>query len=553
MGGELDKASSDAVEAESIHEKFPEDRYQHAKLVFQEHDLKFAPLDEVMDNFFPCLDPYEWRTAFDMDSEISHGLGIFKLSSTPPGRLMRLTADVLYLIRNEEDGVLEQRVLSYSTQMIYDKWIHEHDYVVKGFIPLGTTLVQLNVLSCTAHPAAMEHSRAESELPHSSVEMHFVPVQDKKVASHHCRIISNPIIFGGRVKNMFTVQWESSCASEDHGLFISMDGNGFRKVKTTHSILISPSNAVHRSSFEMPSGHTLEYYVATGSQKSTTYKLSSKGQADSYRVGLVSDTQSGAPVFRHHLHHLAQQGLSLIAHVGDVVQTNTNLKEWKTYWMGPWSEKSVGQQIPIVVARGNHDGNHPYAYSYIGNPSPTSSWFAFSVFDSRGSPETATRFVVLDSNWESADEVGIRMKQTKWLEHELSSLEFQTAGCKIVLIHVGPFIEYWELDVYSHENSMWGDFIREHWVPLFEKYKVDLVVSGHSHVYQRGSRNGVAYLILGGGGGKLDRERAVNLGMFHKTVIEHHYGVFEMNNGDFQLTVYGDRDEVIDSFQIKPI
>ena len=36
--------------------------------------------------------------------------------------------------------------------------------------------------------------------------------------------------------------------------------------------------------------------------------------------------------------------------------------------------------------------------------------------------------------------------------------------------------------------------------PLFMKYGVDVVFSGHHHAYQRISRNGIMYVVSGGGG-----------------------------------------------------
>jgi hypothetical protein len=42
------------------------------------------------------------------------------------------------------------------------------------------------------------------------------------------------------------------------------------------------------------------------------------------------------------------------------------------------------------------------------------------------------------------------------------------------------------------------------WVPLFEQYGVQLVLSGHDHNYQRfAPRNGVTYVVHGGGGAGL--------------------------------------------------
>ena len=58
--------------------------------------------------------------------------------------------------------------------------------------------------------------------------------------------------------------------------------------------------------------------------------------------------------------------------------------------------------------------------------------------------------------------------------------------------------EFWEGE--KNEKD-WGSIVYLKWNALFVRYGVDLVVSGHSHVYQRGRRSGVTYVIAGGGGG----------------------------------------------------
>jgi predicted phosphodiesterase len=242
--------------------------------------------------------------------------------------------------------------------------------------------------------------------------------------------------------------------------------------------------------------------------------------------------------------------IALIAHIGDVVQSNGNLKEWKTYWMGPLNEKNIGQRTPIVVARGNHDGNHPFAYSYIFNPGFTNSWFAFNVFTSERKYETSTRIIVLDSNWEDPEENGIRDRQTIWLEYELSHPASKKAAVRVVLLHVPPYLEYWDPKVYEEENQKWGDFIRKEWQPLFETHRVNLVVSGHSHIYQKGEVDGTTYVILGGGGAPLDQEKASDLKIYKTTVKSHHYGIYEFKENEFRMTVLNEHDELIDKFQI---
>jgi 3',5'-cyclic AMP phosphodiesterase CpdA len=67
----------------------------------------------------------------------------------------------------------------------------------------------------------------------------------------------------------------------------------------------------------------------------------------------------------------------------------------------------------------------------------------------------------------------------------------------------------WRIAVAHHPAFSCGNY-RSHpdvvarWVPLFERYRVDLVLSGHDHNYQRfAPRRGVRYVVHGGGNPKL--------------------------------------------------
>jgi len=101
--------------------------------------------------------------------------------------------------------------------------------------------------------------------------------------------------------------------------------------------------------------------------------------------------------------------------------------------------------------------------------------------------------------------------QYDWLEQDLKNS--RSAQWTILLVHEPPFCETWEGGYYDGQPEL-----REHLVPLMEKYGVDLCVSGHAHTYERGiphppydqetgEGNTVAYLITGGGGSLLDNRK----------------------------------------------
>jgi 3',5'-cyclic AMP phosphodiesterase CpdA len=82
--------------------------------------------------------------------------------------------------------------------------------------------------------------------------------------------------------------------------------------------------------------------------------------------------------------------------------------------------------------------------------------------------------------------------QTSWLEQRLKGSK---ARWKVAVFHHPP---------YNCGRHSPNEAVQAEWVPLFERYGVDLVLSGHDHNYQRFSaKNGVTYVIHGGGGAGL--------------------------------------------------
>jgi hypothetical protein len=95
------------------------------------------------------------------------------------------------------------------------------------------------------------------------------------------------------------------------------------------------------------------------------------------------------------------------------------------------------------------------------------------------------QFFILNSN-------SVNARQTNWLKTVLPT---STATWKIAVFHHPA----WTCGEYRSNAA-----VVQNWVPLFEKYGVQLVLNGHDHNYQRfGARNGVRYIVHGGGGAHL--------------------------------------------------
>jgi hypothetical protein len=97
----------------------------------------------------------------------------------------------------------------------------------------------------------------------------------------------------------------------------------------------------------------------------------------------------------------------------------------------------------------------------------------------------SVQLVVLNSN-------RVTRRQKRWLA---STLAATRATWKIVALHH---------PAYTCGGYLGNSAVQSRWVPVFERYGVAVVVSGHDHNYQRfGAKNGVRYVVHGGGGQEL--------------------------------------------------
>ena len=114
------------------------------------------------------------------------------------------------------------------------------------------------------------------------------------------------------------------------------------------------------------------------------------------------------------------------------------------------------------------------------------------------------------------------------------------------MFHLPPYTELWS----PKEGYNGEEFVRDQWVPLFERYGVDIVINGHTHAYARGGQRGVMYTIVGGAGGMLDEDRVYDWKMFDVTVMENHYVIMETQGCQLHWTVYNTFKQVIDSITL---
>ena len=109
-------------------------------------------------------------------------------------------------------------------------------------------------------------------------------------------------------------------------------------------------------------------------------------------------------------------------------------------------------------------------------------------------------FLLLDLEWGTDS---YTPEQAAWLERQLSTIP--TGDWRIVMSHCYYYCSggYWELWPWYDDKDMIDKL-----VPLFEKYHVNLVFSGHNHMLELLQKNNITYVVCGAFGGLPDPERS---------------------------------------------
>jgi predicted phosphodiesterase len=183
---------------------------------------------------------------------------------------------------------------------------------------------------------------------------------------------------------------------------------------------------------------------------------------------------------------------------GDIFDYQTSEQQIIDHMLQPCTD-SFATQKPFLYVRGNHETRGKYRSElvhYFSNPEGR-SYYSFT--------HGPVHVTVLDTGEDKPDDTPVyagivdfdtyRQEQREWAAQVMQSRAFKKAPFRVVLMHIPPF--------YSGD---WHGTMhcRELFNPLFNKYKIDLCISGHTH--KHGVHPPVAgqhhYPIVIGGGPK---------------------------------------------------
>ena len=246
-------------------------------------------------------------------------------------------------------------------------------------------------------------------------------------------------------------------------------------------------------------------------------------QTDSVRFAIIGDSGTGdAPQYAVAAQMLKQHAtlpFTFVLMMGDNIYGGHKPADLKKKFADPY-QQLMADQVTFYASLGNHD--NPAEVSYQPFNMGGKRYYNFR----KGNAE----FFALDSNY-------MDPTQLDWLEKQLSA---STAAWKIC---------YYHHPIYSDARFHGPDpDLRQRLEPLFQKYGVDVVFSGHEHVYERiQPQHNIYYFILGNSGELRphDLKRSPNIVKGFDT--DRCFAMFEIAGNNMYFETVSRPGEIVDS------
>ncbi|MCA9593020.1 MAG: metallophosphoesterase family protein [Myxococcales bacterium] len=224
---------------------------------------------------------------------------------------------------------------------------------------------------------------------------------------------------------------------------------------------------------------TYYYKVGGPGHWSSTYDIATapkKGSSDVFRFAVTGDSRSGPEVFAQIQEKLSTMGVDFQIFSGDFIDNTTNQQHWDALFessTGSYSTQDMIATRPLMPVNGNHDNLSVYYVGQFAVPQKVSQgetaqgeeWYSFDYANAH--------FLMLDSEGNS------KLKaQVDFIKADLEAVDRNVTPWVFAVFHTPPYT-----CGSTHQGD--SDAPRATWQPLFDQYKVDVVLTGHVHNYQR--------------------------------------------------------------------
>jgi predicted MPP superfamily phosphohydrolase len=245
---------------------------------------------------------------------------------------------------------------------------------------------------------------------------------------------------------------------------------------------------------------------------------------DSLKFAVIGDTGTGD----QHQYAVAEKLIGFrnqfkyefLVMLGDNTYGGESAKDFENRFEKPY-KPLLDAGLKFYAALGNHDTPNQRYYKLFNMGGQ--QYYTFR-------PKLGVRFFALDSNY-------MNPQQLQWLEKELAA---SGSDWKIAFFHH---------PLYSSGGTHGSDLaLRDQLEPLFLKYNVNVVLSGHDHFYERiKPQKGIQYFVVGGSA-KLRNGDLKSDGLAAKGFdTGYSFMAAEIAGDDFHFQTISDQGQTVDS------
>jgi hypothetical protein len=314
------------------------------------------------------------------------------------------------------------------------------------------------------------------------------------------------------------------------GRVLELPATGMR-VRTATMDGLKPNAAYfYRLTATAPTGETLD----TGPIPFRT----APGAGDPIVFAAISDTEARPHVNARLADLVWRESPQILLNAGDLTDGGKGEHRFE------WTHEYFAAMAPLMArtavlpVMGNGEDDFTWFERYHALKAPGRSYYTYRLGD--------VDFFVLDSNLDRRDreEPGFRAAQRAWLETALAASQ---GRWKVATFHHPPLPEQYA--------KVTDDFM-----PLLERFGVDLILVGHHHNYLRSwpmrggrpaaDRRGPVVIQLGGGGGNISNRSAVPDPRWAKTYQGYGYLMVRAFGDRMELVMHDDQGAVRDHTEI---
>ncbi len=239
------------------------------------------------------------------------------------------------------------------------------------------------------------------------------------------------------------------------------------------------------------------------------------------RFVALGDSGTGGDAQKAIKKRMSEVGFDFAIFLGDIAYKSGTPAQLQERFFEIYAD--VLRYVPTYPSIGNHERRteegRPYFEAFV-LPKPE-RFYSFDWGD--------VHFVALDTTLHDSEQV-------EWLQRDLASTK-----------------QRWKIAFGHHPaytNSLRGPQkgVREAFSKIMSDAKVDLVVTGHEHQYERFRIGDVNYVVSGGGGAQLTRFFGMSKSI--ERAMKHHFLFFEVTADTLTMKVIGIDGEEIETMKL---